>query len=69
MKEKNKPYRQDVAFINRNKKLADLKIFIEKRPSEILFIHGPKSSDGLNDGIRQICPSPPVLPAVMAITK
>ncbi|MCU0290135.1 MAG: ATP-binding protein [Acidobacteria bacterium] len=44
MKEKNKPYRQDVAFIDRNKELADLNLFIDKRPSEILFIHGPKSS-------------------------
>ena len=44
MKEKNEPYRQDVAFINRNKELIGLKLFIDKRPSEILFIHGPKSS-------------------------
>ncbi|NIM12191.1 MAG: AAA family ATPase [Candidatus Aminicenantes bacterium] len=37
-------YRQDVAFINRDKELHDLKIFVDKRPSEILFLHGPKSS-------------------------
>ena len=44
MKEKNEPYRQDVAFIDRNKKLADLRLFIDKRPAEILFIHSSKSS-------------------------
>ncbi|HLP48709.1 MAG TPA: ATP-binding protein, partial [Candidatus Kapabacteria bacterium] len=44
MKEKNEPYRQDVAFIDRVKELADLRLFVDKRPSEILFIHGPKSS-------------------------
>jgi len=44
MKEKNEPYRQDVAFIDRDKELADLRLFVDKRPSEILFIHGPKSS-------------------------
>ncbi|MDQ1353792.1 MAG: family ATPase [Acidobacteriota bacterium] len=69
MKEKNKPYRHDVAFINRNKEMADLKFFIDKRPAEILFIYGLKSSDGLDTGIQRICLSPPVRPAVMAITK
>ena len=44
MKEENELYRQDVAFIDRQKELTDLKLFIDKRPSEILFIHGPKSS-------------------------
>ncbi len=44
MKEKNEPYRQDVAFIDRDKELCDLRLFVDKRPSEILFIHGPKSS-------------------------
>jgi AAA+ ATPase superfamily predicted ATPase len=44
MKEEKEPYRQDVAFINRQKELIDLRVFIVKRPSEILFIHGPKSS-------------------------
>ncbi|HLP62815.1 MAG TPA: ATP-binding protein [Candidatus Deferrimicrobium sp.] len=44
MKEKNKLFRQDVAFIDRNKELADLMSFIDKRSSEILFLHGPKSS-------------------------
>jgi AAA+ ATPase superfamily predicted ATPase len=37
-------YRQYAAFINRQKELEDLRIFIDKEPSEILFIHGPKSS-------------------------
>jgi len=37
-------YRQEVAFINRENELRYLKGFIDKRPSEILFIHGPKSS-------------------------
>ncbi|MCX6584695.1 MAG: ATP-binding protein [Candidatus Aminicenantes bacterium] len=44
MKENNEPYRQDVAFIDRNKELVELRSFVDKRPSEILFIHGPKSS-------------------------
>ncbi len=44
MKENNLKYRQDVAFINRDKELRDLQLFVDKRPSEILFIHGPKSS-------------------------
>jgi AAA+ ATPase superfamily predicted ATPase len=44
MKENNLEYRQDVAFINRDKELRDLQLFVDKRPSEILFIHGPKSS-------------------------
>jgi hypothetical protein len=39
MKE-NKPfYRQDVAFVDMKKELAGLKLFMDKRPSEILFIH------------------------------
>jgi len=37
-------YRQHVAFINRETELRDLRLFIDKEPSEILFIHGPKSS-------------------------
>ena len=37
-------YKQDVAFINREKELAYLANFIDKRPNEILFLHGPKSS-------------------------
>jgi len=37
-------YRQYVAFINRETELRDLRLFIDKEPSEILFIHGPKSS-------------------------
>jgi AAA+ ATPase superfamily predicted ATPase len=37
-------YRQHVAFINRETELRDLSLFINKEPSEILFIHGPKSS-------------------------
>ena len=37
-------YKQDVAFINRERELAYLATFIDKRPNEILFLHGPKSS-------------------------
>lgn len=37
-------YRQYVAFINRQRELEDLRLFIDKEPAEILFIHGPKSS-------------------------
>jgi AAA+ ATPase superfamily predicted ATPase len=37
-------YKQDVAFVNREKELAYLTSFINKRPNEILFLHGPKSS-------------------------
>ena len=44
MKEKNEPYRKDVAFIDREKELAFLKGRLNERPESILFIHGPKSS-------------------------
>jgi AAA+ ATPase superfamily predicted ATPase len=44
MKKKELEYRQDVAFINREEELRYLETFIDKRPSEILFLHGPKSS-------------------------
>ena len=44
MKKKELEYRQYVAFINRQTELKDLRTFINKEPSEILFIHGPKSS-------------------------
>ena len=37
-------YKQEIAFINREKELQILANFIGKRPSEILFLHGPKSS-------------------------
>lgn len=37
-------YKQDVAFINRENELAYLNNFIDKRPNEIFFLHGPKSS-------------------------
>jgi len=37
-------YKQEIAFINREKELLTLTDFIDKRPSEILFLHGPKSS-------------------------
>jgi AAA+ ATPase superfamily predicted ATPase len=37
-------YRQYAAFINRENELRDLRKFIDKEPSEILFLHGPKSS-------------------------
>ncbi|MGD2091778.1 MAG: ATP-binding protein [Candidatus Aminicenantes bacterium] len=42
---KNKlEYRLDIAFINRHDQLRFLRNFIDSRPFEILFIHGPKSS-------------------------
>jgi AAA+ ATPase superfamily predicted ATPase len=42
---KNKlEYKQYVAFINREIELKDLRTFLDKEPSEILFLHGPKSS-------------------------
>ena len=44
MNENNLQYRQDIAFINREKELNDLRNFVDKRPAEILFLHGPKSS-------------------------
>ena len=37
-------YNQEVAFVNRNLELNYLNIYLNKRPSEILFIYGPKSS-------------------------
>jgi uncharacterized protein len=43
MKE-NDDYRQDVAFINRKKELDFLNQFVAKKPNEILFLYGPKSS-------------------------
>ncbi len=43
--EKNKlKYRKRAAFINRQKELNDLKIFIDEEPESVLFLHGPKSS-------------------------
>ncbi len=44
MKKNNLKYRQDVAFINRENELEVLRDFVDKRPSELLFLHGPKSS-------------------------
>lgn len=44
MKKKKITYRQDVAFINRIKELKELSNYLDKRPSEILLLHGPKSS-------------------------
>ncbi len=42
---KNKlEYRLDIAFINRDKELTYLRNFVDNRPFEILFLHGPKSS-------------------------
>ncbi len=38
------PYKLDVAFINREKEMADLKGYLEARPNSILFLYGPKSS-------------------------
>jgi AAA+ ATPase superfamily predicted ATPase len=37
-------YRQYAAFINRENEIRDLRKFVDKEPSEILFLHGPKSS-------------------------
>jgi AAA+ ATPase superfamily predicted ATPase len=44
MKENKLEYRLDVAFINRERELHFLKNFVDSRPFEILFFHGPKSS-------------------------
>ncbi len=44
MKSNELHYRKDVAFINRENKLAFLKGYLDERPESILFIHGPKSS-------------------------
>jgi energy-coupling factor transporter ATP-binding protein EcfA2 len=44
MKEKKLVYRQYVPFINRENELKELRRFVDKEPSEILFLHGPKSS-------------------------
>ncbi len=44
MDKKKFEYRQYVAFINREVELRELRTFIDKEPSEILFLHGPKSS-------------------------
>jgi uncharacterized protein len=43
-KMKQNEYRQDVAFVNRKNELTVLEAYINKRPSEILFLYGPKSS-------------------------
>lgn len=37
-------YKQYAAFINREREIKELRKFIDKEPSEILFLHGPKSS-------------------------
>ena len=43
--QKNKlEYDQYVAFINRETELNRLRKFVNKEPSEMLFLHGPKSS-------------------------
>jgi uncharacterized protein len=44
MDSKKNGYRQQVAFINRKNELEELRNFINKEPSEILFLHGPKRS-------------------------
>jgi AAA+ ATPase superfamily predicted ATPase len=44
MDKKKFEYKQEVAFINREIELKDLRTFIDKEPSEIIFLHGPKSS-------------------------
>lgn len=40
----NIEYKQEVAFVNRETELNYLEGFLNKMPSEILFIYGPKSS-------------------------
>jgi len=37
-------YTDKEAFINRKKELCDLKNWIHRKPNDILFIYGPKSS-------------------------
>jgi AAA+ ATPase superfamily predicted ATPase len=44
MNENNLEYSQYAAFINRETELKELRKYIDKEPSEILFLHGPKSS-------------------------
>lgn len=44
MVEERLNYNQYAAFINREEELDYLKKFLDKEPSEILFLHGPKSS-------------------------
>ena len=39
-----KPFKLDIAFINRNREMAELSSYLESRPNAILFLHGPKSS-------------------------
>ena len=36
----NMKFKQDVAFINGEKELAYMTKFVDKRPNEILFLHG-----------------------------
>jgi hypothetical protein len=43
-KENDLEYRLDIAFINRDNELRFLRNFVDTRPFEILFLHGPKSS-------------------------
>ena len=44
MSKNNLEYKQYAAFINRENELKELRKYIDKEPSEILFLHGPKSS-------------------------
>ncbi len=39
-----KPFKLDIAFINRNREMAELRNYLESRPNSILFLYGPKSS-------------------------
>jgi AAA+ ATPase superfamily predicted ATPase len=44
MSKNNLEYKQYAAFINRENEFKELRQCIDKEPSEILFLHGPKSS-------------------------
>jgi AAA+ ATPase superfamily predicted ATPase len=44
MKKNKMDYLQYAAFIDRKTELKELRSFVNKEPSEILFLHGPKSS-------------------------
>ncbi|MBL0699404.1 MAG: AAA family ATPase [Desulfosarcina sp.] len=39
-----KQFKLDVAFINREREMAELLNYLESRPNSILFLYGPKSS-------------------------
>ncbi len=37
-------FKLDVAFIDRENEMAELRNYLESRPNSILFLYGPKSS-------------------------